>query len=209
MTDFAAGFAALAMSVPVLATTPQLRLVGGVYSCGVERGAGKLASGAFARIDPTSGVANAGSADEAADYDEGTGDADADAEGLKRGLTRCDGDRRRFAWWEAGDRRAPERQLLGLCDGCMPARGERLSGKFLIEGCAELGRHERADRDRRDQARYAGDRVVDGGSDSRLARVDAREDRGGERRDGDRQAQREQEYSGEYLGQVIDPDPEA
>ena len=103
----------------------------------------------------------------------------------------------------------PSVSCLACATATLPARGERLAGKLVIERCAELRRHERADRDRRDQAGDAGDRVVDGRADSRLALVDAREDRGGQRRDGDRQAEREHEDPGEYLGQVIDVDPEA
>jgi hypothetical protein len=73
------------------------------------------------------------SADQAADDDEPAGDAHADGESLERGLARCDGDRRGFVWREAGDRRTIEGQLLGLCDGCVPGWGERLSGKLVIE----------------------------------------------------------------------------
>ena len=51
----------------------------------------------------------------------------------QRGLARCDYDRRRLAQREAGDRRAPERQLLGFRDGRLPSSGERSPGKMPIE----------------------------------------------------------------------------
>jgi hypothetical protein len=54
-----------------------------MQSRGVERGASELAAGALARTDHAPGIANARGTDEAADYDEPAGDADADPEGLE------------------------------------------------------------------------------------------------------------------------------
>ena len=121
---------------------------------------------------------------------------------MQRGLLRGDADGVRLGDGHAVDVRLPERQPLGFAHGRLRGAAEGSVPQATVHRGGERRGDHGSDGGRSQQPRDARDRVVDARGDARLV-LGAREHRGGQRRDGHRQAEREHEQRGQHFGDVV------
>ena len=158
----------------------------GPAACGVERLASELAAGA-SRSARRGGGSGCRRGRARRRRDERGGDPDAEVERLHRrglhrllpaaGATPPDDARERLAW--------------ACASASLGRRARACTSTRCGERRRELGRHDRADRRDAEQAGDARDGVVDARRDPRVVLVGVREHGGRQRRDGERQAERE------------------
>jgi hypothetical protein len=103
----------------------------------------------------------------------------------------------------AAGRAARQRALLDLGDRRAVRGGELAAGQPLVERGAELRRHHRADRGDRQQARDPRDRVVGAARHARVVLRDRAQHGVGQRRDGHREAEGEQQHARQQVRDVL------